>query len=301
MASFRRGAEAIQAAKESTGKGAFKPVFTFEEGTKYLQFLTAMDDVPTVLMHQFITVGYREDGKPKYERFISRRDPALDGPEGYDELIDRFGSNPSQRSIAVAVELEPIWKMNGTKKVLDGFDIVEREYESNGETKAVPNVALVIESPHTLFGHLSSLNDLKPLENYVWAITVAGKGKDKTFTATDVGAALDFEGELDSFLEEIDFDGWLDELSDEDRMRELIGDLPDDFVVNKFAKKGKGGGKQRREAEEKEPARSTRTRRTREPEAVEADVDEPEAEETEEVSAAPRRRRFAELRSELKQ
>ena len=292
MASFRRGAEAIQAATKSSG-GKFTPVFKFEAGeTKYIQFLTSIEDVPTVLMHQFIIVGHREDGSPKYERFISRRDSALDGADGYDELIDRFGSNPSQRSVALAVELEPQFVKKGTKNVLEGFDVAMREYtDSEGNEKGVPNVALVIESPYTLYTHLTAFSDLEPIEDVVFGVKVTGKGKDKTYTLMRAGEALDFGDELDEFIDEIDFDAWLDNLADEDRMKELVGPLPDDFVVNQFAKRGKG-------KTETSKKRSTRSRREEEPEEVDldgADGDEPEAE------AEPvRKRRFEQLRSETK-
>ncbi len=301
---FRRGAEAVQAATQGGGSGKFKPIFKFESGeTKYLQFLMPMDDIPTVLMHQFIIVGHREDGSPKYERFISRRDPALDGPEGYDELIDRFGSNPSQRSIAVAVELEPVYKQQGTKKVLEGFDIVEREYTTaDDETKIVPNVALVIESPYTLYGHLSAYSDLKNIEDVIFAIKTSGKGKDKQYTLMEAGDALDFGDELDEFLEEIDFDGWLEDIADEDFMREKISDLPDGFVVNKYAKGKKGAAKADSEESEKKPARSTRTKRTSVREEVEEPAAEAEdaAEEAGDEPAEPvRKRRFSELRKDM--
>ena len=294
MASFRRGAEAIQAATKNTGSGKFTPVFKFEEGeTKYVQFLTSIEDVPTVLMHQFIIVGHREDGNPKYERFISRRDPALDGAEGYDELIDRFGSNPSQRCIALAVELEPQFEKKGTKKVLAGFDVAMREYtDSEGNEKEVPNVALVIESPYTLYTHLTAFSDLEPIEDVIFGVKVTGKGKDKTYTLMRAGEAIDFEDELDEFIEEIDFEAWLDELADEERMKELISPLPDDFVVNKYAKKGKG------KKEEASSGRSTRSRRAVEDEEPEAGDDSEEAEEAVAEAKPSRTRRFQQLRSE---
>lgn len=295
MANFRRGAEAVQAAAtKGGGSGKFKPIFFFESGeTKYVQFLTSMDEVPTVLMHQWIIVGKFENGDPKYERFISRTDPGLDGEDGYDELIERFGCKPTERCVAVAVELEPQFKQVGKRKVIDGFEIATRTYEKDDEEITVPNVALVIESPYTLFGTLSSLNEIKPLEDYVWAIKVEGKGKDKNFAATDVAEAIDFEDELDEFLDEIDFEGYLDELADEDRMRELIGDLPDDWVVNKYAKKGKGKGGSKSESK----SRTTRSRRVRNEEPDEPEADESEAEEQEDKPA--RKRRFGDLKRDL--
>lgn len=305
MATFRRGAEAIQAAASRSGGGKFTPTHKFEAGdTKYLQFLTSIDEIPTVLMHRFITVGHKEDGSPQYRDFISRRDPALDGPDGYDELIDRFGSNPSQRCIAIAVELEPVYEKKGGKKVLAGFDLATREYtDSEGNEKVVPNVALVIESPFTLYQHLTAYADLKPIEDVIFAVKRNGKGTDTSYTLIEAGEALDLDDDLADFFEEFDFDAYLDELADEDRMRELIEPLDDDFVVNKWAKKGKGGknSSKKDEEEDEKPSRSrsTRTRKAKveEPEEESAD-DEPEAAD-EAPTPGVRKRKFSDLRKEL--
>lgn len=305
MANFRRGAEASRAAAtRKSGAGKFKPTHRFEAGeTTYLQFLTPADEIPTVLMHRFICVGFKENGDKKYADFISRRDPDLEGPDGYDELIDRFGSYPTERNIAVAVELEPVFERKNGKKVLDGFDLSEREYtDKEGNEKTVPNVALVIESPKTLFEQLFGWVELtgKNIEDVILAVKRNGKGTDTSYTVVEAGEALDLEDELEEALEELDLEAYLEDLADEDRMRDLLADLADDFVVNQYAKKGKGN-KSEAKAKEK-PARSTRTRRARD-EEPEDDGDDAE-EETEEQEEAPtparRRRNFDALKKDLK-
>jgi len=304
MAEFRRGAEAIEQAAQRQGSGKFMPVFKFEAGdTKYVQILMAIDEVPTVLMHQFIIVGQREDGTPMYERFISRRDPALDGADGYDDLIDRFGLNPSNRSIALAVEVEPVYGSGTSKrKTITGFDLAERQFERDGETVTVPAFGLIIESPNIFFTHLAANADIKAIEESIWAVKRTGKSTDTTYTFIDTGQeALDVDEELEEFSERFDFDEYLDMLADEDRMRELIGELPDNAKVSMFdKKKGKGGSKQ----EDEKPARGSRRRavaRAEEP-AEERDFQtEDEEEEGEQKKAAPSRsRRFAGLRDEAK-
>lgn len=297
MANFRKGREAAAAAATRSGGGKFTPTHKFEAGeTTFLQFLTSWDEIPTVLMHRFITVGEREDGSKIYKDFISRRDPALDGPEGYDVLIDRWGSQPSQRCIGIAVELEPIHGKNKQgKKVLEGFKVATREYtDSEGEVKEVPNVALVIESPYTFYSHLGVVDDIAPIEEKVLSITRTGKGTDTTYTIVPMADALSdeelSEEGVDEFFEEFDFDAYLDELADEDRMHELLDGLSADFVVNKYAKKGK------KTKASSEGSRSTRSRRVKEEEPdeepeveEEADADEPQT----------RARRFSTLRAEV--
>lgn len=301
VAGFRRGAEAIQAAATRTGGGSFTPTHRFEAGeTKYLQFLTPIEDVFTVLMHRFVITGYREDGNtPIYKDFISRRDEALDGPEGYDPLIDRFGLNPSQRSIAVAVELEPVWKKQGTKKVIDDWKIVEREYtDAEGTEHVVPNIALVVESPFTFFGHLTAFADVKPIESVIFAVVRTGKSTDTTYTLIEADKALEGADELyEEFSEQFDLEAYLDELADEDRMHELIDPLDDDFTVSRYQKKDKKKNSSSASSSSKKSS-STRSRRStvRDEEPEESpESDDPENEEGEE-DATDRKRSFAALR-----
>lgn len=293
MANFRRGKEAAQAAATRSGGGKFTPTFRFEAGeTTYLQFLQGWNDIPTVLMHRFICVGYTEGGTKMYRDFISPLDEALDGSQGDDPLVTRFGSYPKERCIGLAVELEPQYEKKGTRKVIVGWDVVEREYtNSDNENVKVPNVALVIESPYTLYNHLGVIDDQAPIEENVLSITRTGKKTDTTYTIVPVGEALS-DAELkdagvDDFFEEFDFDAYLDELADQDRLHEYIDPLKDDFVVNPYAKKGKGG-------EGKAPARSSRSRRQ-----VEEEVNDEAEAETEEDATPPRRRRFNQLRNEV--
>ena len=286
---LRRGKEATQATLSRQGGGKFTPVHQFESGTtKYIQFLEPYEDIVEVLMHQFVVVGYRENGDPKYERFISRKDPNLDGMDGYDPLVDRFGLKPSLRNITLGVELEPVTETEGKRKVITGFDVVYRQYEdSEGKTVEVPNVALVIESPYTLFGHLATMDDQCPIEETVLGVNVKGKGKDKQFTIIQTNAdALDLTSELEEFFKEFDLDSYVEELASEDRMRELIEPLPDDFPVSKWAKKGKGSSGS-------STPQSRRSRRQNEDEGDDGD----ESNEGEDES--PRTRRFADLREKV--
>lgn len=302
MAKFRRGADAIKAAATRTGGGKFTPTFKFDtDKPTYIQFLTELDDIPTVLMHRFIIVGQREDGKPIYEHFISRRDPILDGPEGYDPLADRFGVNPTNRTIALAVELEPVWSGgSGTRKTIKGFDIATRQFTTkDDETKEVPAVALIIESPFTFFDQLTAIADMgEEITEKVFAVKRNGKGTDTSYTLLPVGDALDFEDELDEFFEDFDFEAYLDDLADEDRVHEFIDPLPDDAKVTMYPPKGKA--KDAKAAKEK-PKTSTRTRRAPAPEPEpEEDPDEIEAdfasaEEEPEEQPKRRPRKFSEL------
>lgn len=301
MAGLRRGKEAARAAATRSGSGKFTPTHRFTPNeVKFLQFLTPFDEIPTALFHRFITVGYREDGSKIYRDFISPLDEAIDGPTGDDPLVTRFGSNPSSRCIGIALELTPQYEQKGSRKAIVGWDVVEREYtDGDGNEKKVPNVALVIESPFTFYNHLGVVDDQQAIEECIVSVTRTGKSTDTSYTILPVGEALSDEeldaAGIDSFFEEFDFDSYLDELMDKDRLHEYIDPLPDDFVVNPYAKKGKGG------KDTKTEARRGRRSRQAEPEA-EVDAEPEGAAEAVEAAGeegSSRRRRFSQLRTEV--
>jgi hypothetical protein len=302
VATFRRGAEASRAAAErKRGSGKFTPVFIWgEDELRYVQFITPTEETVTTLMHQFIIVGYRENGKEQYERFISRRDPNLDGPDGYDELWDRFGQNPTERTIALALELEPQTETKAGRKVVTGFLPSMRSFERDGQEVEVPNFGLVIESPQTLWGSLFSTADMvgKDLAETVWAIKKNGKGADATWACVDTNQEpLDVSDLLEEF--EFDFDSYLDELADEDRMKELISELPDDWKISNFDKRkkdrgGKGGNRDSRSNQRRREATKDERPDYEEPTAADEQAEKPKAD------TATRSRRFADLRGETK-
>jgi hypothetical protein len=277
------------------------PVFQFEvEKDKYIQFLTPMDQVPTVLMHQFIIVGTRDDGKPMYERFISRRDPSLDGPDGYDELIDRFGQTPSERTIFLAVEVDPMWSTGPGRKTIEGFDLAERKFTNKDDEEiVVPAFGLIIESPFTFSNHLAATNDLTPIHETIFAVKRNGTGTDTSYTFVNTGqGALDVSEELDEFEKNFDFEEYLDELADEDRMKDILGELPDDWRITAYDKRKKNKDK----GKEDKPKQATR-RRAAAPKGEPADSNgDGEAEEAQEADKdkPSRSRRFANMRAESK-
>ena len=171
------------------------------------------------------------------------------------------------------------------------------QYESDGETKEVPNVALVNESPYTFFGHLVAFSDLEPIEDVVFAIKRTGKNTDTSYTLMRAGDAVEGlvdDPEIQEFFESFDFEDYLEGLADEDRVHELLDLLPDDAVVSRYAKKDKDKAKGKKADEESEtkPA-STRSRRAKVEEPVE---EEPEEEQT---KPAARSRRFSNLKTEM--
>jgi hypothetical protein len=292
MARFKTGAEGRAAAAAGRkGGGKFAPTIKFEAGkTKYIQFLEALDDIQTVLLHNFIIIGEREDGSAQYATYISRTDDQLDGVDGYDPLIERYnrlgagyGNLPTNKMITLAVELVPIYeqKSGAKRKALVGFEVDTRQFENKeGETVEVPAVGLVNQAYSNFWSHVEVIDDTAPIEESVFAVTRTGGDTSTSYTFVPAGEALDLEEDLEEFFESFSFDALLDEWSDEQLIREQVGSLPDDFVVNPYglkdakakAKKGKGSSTRSRKADveveddedgDEEAPKATRTRASR--------------------------------------
>jgi len=221
----RTGVEGIEASKRS-GSSDYTPMLTWKAGEKkYIKFVTPLEEVPTVDFHPFIIVGHNDNNKPIYRSFISPQDPAVKGAEGYDPIKDR-GYAPKKRQIAVAVELEPVFQTSTkNKREITGWNVAERSFErQDGTEVTVPNVGLIVQS-HIFFGSLAVFAEDTVVEDLVWEVTRSGGDQNTSYIFRDRGDAPDVE-----LGEEVpDLDAYLDELSSEDRMRELIDPLPADW------------------------------------------------------------------------
>jgi hypothetical protein len=276
VANFRKGKKAAEAATQGSG-GAFTPTFRWKNpgDEYYLQFLTSDEDILTIQYHPFIMVGETEDGDPMYRDFISPLDPAFEG-EGldYDPLTERFDVRPKSYNVALAVELKPVKE---GKKIVD-FEVVYREFEDkDGNKQTVPNVRLVMMSVfQDLFPWLFNFADVKgPIEESVFHVKQAGKGKDKTHNAIEVGEAIELDFDP---LEVFNYEEHLEKLASPARYAKYIDPLPDDAVVVQEwgDKKGKGKSKPK-----KSSTKSTRVTKTKDAE--------------EEAPVATRSTRFARL------
>lgn len=291
MANFRKGAQAIKDSAERKNGGKFTPSIRWKAGEKkYIMFLQSIDEIPTVACHNFIIIGHSDStNKPIYSSYISRRDPSLDGPEGYDELWDRFDEPPKERQISLAVELVPVTeKVNGRNKITS-FDLAMRDFERDGEPVQVPAVGLINESPFTFYGYLSTYADDAPIESVVFAVTRRGGGTDTAYDFVPCGDVPDLGDSLDEFMTEFDFDAYLDDLASEEKMRAEIGPLPDDWVVNPYAKK-KG---------KKTPTGGSQRFSRSAPADVEEEGTSSEGDEPEEEVGSAAKRRFSNLKKDF--
>lgn len=300
FANLRKGGEEMKKAAASGGKGGtFVPNLRWkDDGEKhYVLFLSGMDDIPTVLYHKMMDCGTNpKTNKPMWRDFISRRDPNIDGPSGYDPLADR-GYSPSNRSIAIVCEMEPVLK--GGKIV--SFKPMERTFnrkteDGGSEEVTEPAIYLVIESPSTFFPNLRAFADeIGPIEDQVFCITRQGKDQNTTYAPI---AYTGKEFEMPENVEEAEkrLEAYVEELASEDRMREIVESLPEDHVFNKYAKM-KGGSAKSTSTKSSSSSAGRFSGGAKVADDMDGDDAEPKAEAP---AAKPKKRsRFEELQAEL--
>jgi len=234
MPNFRKGSAAIlanpQRSAAANNDGNPRPQFVQweQEEKKFIQFITPLEDIPRVKMHQFIITGQRDDGSFIYNDFVSRRDAALDGPDGYDPIWTRFDTQPRDRCVAAAAALEPI---RGSGNKIEGWEIAAK---TNRRGESTPEVGLIIQHPANFFSWLATYESDtgNAIQDRVFTVTRRGEGINTRydFIATDFPS---FDaGELADLSPNID--EYLSYLSDENRVRSLIDPLPDNAKISRF-------------------------------------------------------------------
>lgn len=274
MAKFRRGTDASREPKAS-GSSFTRDIYWKADEKKYIQLLPSsaeerdfdedpltLDDSMAVLTHEMMkTVETWDDGNHRMATFVSRRDPAIDGPGGYDDLWERFKYTPIERTYMVAVELEPEFgaASRGRKKLVAVAPKTRTFENRDGEEVTVPVVGVIKQSWGNFWASLEALQEDKDLDlsKVVFAVQKTGSGKDTSYTWIEQNVE---PVEIDS-EHLVDLEAHIEGLASEQRMRDLIGPLPDDFPVNDFkerdkkakANSNKGKGRKRAEADDSPP------------------------------------------------
>lgn len=281
MPDFRRGAQAVAdaQARAKASSGDFIP-FTpsiwwtdpakdDENSSRYIMFLNEMNDIPQVDYIGYIPQVKKKSNGDKFTTFesvIARTDVALG--ESEDPMVDKWGADPRETHIAVAVELEPTFETIKGRQRPTGFEVKtstftrrvrddEGELTDEEEEVTAPSVGFVAQSPHNFFNLVTSFdNDTAPIEETALRVKRLDKNtydiEGYPDQEIDLSALLDhidglsyLGNEVDDLIEAVDLadsdqeaalvigsfllDKRLDELADRDRYDKLFEGITEPF------------------------------------------------------------------------
>lgn len=186
-----RGREAIHAAQEAAkGGGSFSPylksIFWKDDKEEhYVLFLNDIDGpdgIPTFDMVQFI-----EDENGHFQEVVAKTDGFFS--ERTDPFAEEWDATVVKRSLAIAVELEPINEVVKGRKKPVGFEVRTEEYtrkvvDEDGEVTdeeeevTTPVIGYVVASPNTFFNHVENYDANEAPVNET-AVKITRLGKDK--------------------------------------------------------------------------------------------------------------------------
>lgn len=246
---LRKGSEAMKKAAQSGGKkGGYVPNLRWKDDQEkhYVLFLQSIEETPTVLFHKMMDCGVNEQtGKKIWRDFISQRDPeiakmnGISPAEAYDPLDDR-GYRPTNRTIAVVCEMEPVLVGGKIESFVPMTRTFERTVEGGGKEEVTePAVSLVIESPGVFFPQINAYADeVGPIEDQVFLIRREGKDQNTSYSAIAMNKEFEAPENAEEAVKRLE--EHVETLADEAYMRKFVDSLPEDHVFNKYAKM-KGG------------------------------------------------------------
>lgn len=240
LGEVRTGKKAILGDKKAKG-GRFASYINWkDEDTKTLYFITPIDEVMRIMMHQFVKkVVETDDGGEKdiWLNFMCRKDPAwLDESGGECQLCDEIGHKAVEKVLAIAVEVEPV--MDG--KRFTGVEVKTHSgTDREGNEKEYPNVGIVTQSAHNFFQYLLTQSERRDISDTSWEITREGTGLTTKYNFYPV----EFAPNLDDVIDHIpDLYDYVSDLGSAERYeRELEGVKAEDQQVW-----GKGKGRRAR-------------------------------------------------------
>lgn len=177
LAGLRTGTEYL---KPSSGKKKkWTPFISWSDGdSKTVAFLTPIDQVAKVRMHDFVKVPADNEKGWRFEHFMCRKDPAwLAESGGFCPLCDEIGAKVVEKHTAVGLELEPI--TNGTPQVT-GLNVVTKNYQrEDGTEVSYPQWGLIRQSFGNFFNYFTAFGQKWGDITHV-AFDVARVGGDRT-------------------------------------------------------------------------------------------------------------------------
>ncbi len=187
-----RGREAIHAAQEAAKSGGnFSPYLKSiywgdDKEEHYVLFLNEVDEMPSFDMVQFL-----EDENGHYQEVVAKTDQFFG--ERKDAFVEDWDATIVKRTLAIAVELEPVIEVVKGRKKPTGFEVKTTEYkrkvlDDDGEVTdeeeevTAPVVGYVVQSPNNFFNHVENYDaNEAPITEAAVKITRLGKDKHTSY------------------------------------------------------------------------------------------------------------------------
>lgn len=203
---LRKGTDEIRKSAEGGGGGGkFTPFIGWKDGdTKFVYFLTPAEEIPKLKLHSFVEVPYEDsDGNEgtRYDTFVCRKDPAFREESGNTcDLCDRVGHNPTEKFVALAVELEPV----KTGKKVTGVELSMRKFtDREGNEREVPQIGLVVQASRNFFSPYVAWDSRVDLSETSFEVQREGASTDTKYYFFPVEAKPDLDDFDVPSLEEI--------------------------------------------------------------------------------------------------
>jgi hypothetical protein len=189
---FRRGAEHIAKAQESSGGGNFAPFlpkiyWKGDQDAKFVLILNPIDEIPMVKVQNVWTSEGRS------ELVVARTDEAIGHSK--DPMEEVWGYPATDNNICIAVELDVEYKIVKDRKRPAGFNVKTREFKrsprgddgkviegAEKEEVTAPVVGFIAQSPANFFNHVASQDaNTAPIHETPAQIRRVGTGTDTDY------------------------------------------------------------------------------------------------------------------------
>lgn len=209
---YRKGTDLIkQTAESKGGKRKFTKSIYWKTGdVRTIAWVTPADEIPKVRLHSMVPIP--DDKMPsgvRYETFLCKKDPSMvEESGGICPLCDVVEHDPTERFIALAIELEAEKEGKRVKNLKVKYDTVKRD---DGTEVDYPRWGLVIQGAKNFFSYFAAYDEMSgDIRDTAWEITREGDGVGTKYHAFEVKATLpdltevvDNIPTLDTLLEEM--------------------------------------------------------------------------------------------------
>jgi hypothetical protein len=178
LGELRTGTENIKRSAEGNQRKAkVTPFISWKKDeAKTVHFVTPIDEVPKVLLHQFVRkefINANGEQAQRWMTFMCRKDPAWrEESKGRCYLCDVIGHKATEKYVAVAVELDQV--VEG-KRTVDVKVKYTPGVDKEGNDVEYPNVGLVIQGAKNFFNTLVAYSQKRDIDDMSWEVIREGE------------------------------------------------------------------------------------------------------------------------------